>query len=193
MPNTAEQLVEALRVNFGVPRAARAVRLMEAWLNERCRDWRRHDDGEQVVVAMVLREPIKGQAIRVLLASHVRRWGFEWRKHARGNLDFLTVESYMMGPPGELMQEKVRQLLTGPDQGPARAKKDPERKARIQAPARAKKDPKRKARAYAFARRLTGVLHRKLKPTLAFAIRRFWNDANRTIYREMVNDGKNPH
>ena len=39
MPSTAEQIVQALRVNFGVPKAARAMEFMEAWLKEHCRDW----------------------------------------------------------------------------------------------------------------------------------------------------------
>ena len=181
MPSTAEQEVQALRVVFGAPKDPRSVEHMEGWLKKHCRDYRRHDEGDNVVAAMVLHEPMKGQALRDLLAHHVRRWGFKRRSHARGQLEFLTIDSYMMGPIGPLMQEKVKKLLTSIYEGPQH-----------QSVPLPKGDPLRKARAKALAGKIAKVLDKKLKPTLTSVFKRFWTNAHNQIYNELVQKGEDP-
>ena len=111
MPSTANQEVQALRVVFGVPKDRTSVDKMESWLKAHCRDYRRHDDGDKVVVTMVLHRPMKGQALRDLLAHHVRNWGFVRPSHARGQLEFTSIDAYMEGGVGALLKGKVRDLL----------------------------------------------------------------------------------
>ena len=111
MPSTANQEVQALRVVFGVPKDSGSIDKMERWLREHCRDYRRHDDGDKVVVTMVLHRPMKGQALRDLLAHHVRNWGFVRPSHARGQLEFTSIDAYMEGGVGALLKGKVRDLL----------------------------------------------------------------------------------
>jgi hypothetical protein len=175
MPSTAEQLVQAFRVVLGVPKDATSIEKMESWLKQHCRDYRRHDDGDKVVVAMVLQKPMKGQKLRDLLAHHVRNWGFTRPSRARGQLEFMTIDSYMKEPVGALLQDKVKNLLTSVYQRLER-----------------NNDPARKARAQQLAGKLVKVLDKKLKPKLTSVFKRFWTNANKQIYRELEAKGENP-
>ena len=96
MPSTADQLVDAARVNFGKPKDERATQLMEAWLNSGCRDWRRETgegvpDGDTVVSA-VFAKPVQAQKLRMQLAQNVKRWGFLRQGHQPANLNFITID-----------------------------------------------------------------------------------------------------
>ena len=113
----ADQLVAAACVNFGKPKDKRATQLMEAWLNSGCRDWRRETgegvpDGDMVVSA-VFAKPVQAQKLRMQLAQNVKRWGFLRQGHQLANLNFITIEKYMEGPPGKLVGGRVHALLNG--------------------------------------------------------------------------------
>ena len=117
MPTTADEMVAAARMNFGRARDDRAMELMEAWLNSGCRDWRR-ETGEGVpdseaVVSAVFAKPVKAQNLRMQVAQNVKRWGFLRQGHHRANLQFITVDQYMEGPTGELVQRRARELVHG--------------------------------------------------------------------------------
>ena len=117
MPTTADEMVAAARMNFGRARDDRAMQLMEAWRNSGCRDWRR-ETGEGVpdnetVVSAVFAKPVKAQNLRMQVAQKVKRWGFLRQGHHRANLQFITVDQYMEGPTGELVQRRARELIHG--------------------------------------------------------------------------------
>jgi hypothetical protein len=47
------------------------------------------------------------------LANNVKRWGFMRKERAKSNLRFLTIDEYMEGGTGELVNRRVRSLLNG--------------------------------------------------------------------------------
>ena len=69
MPSTANQEVQALRVVFGVPKDSGSIDKMERWVREHCRDYRRDDEEDKVVVTMVLHRPMKGQALGAVVVG----------------------------------------------------------------------------------------------------------------------------
>jgi hypothetical protein len=89
------------------------MNLMHRWLDSGCRDWRREHDEANVVVSAVFAMPIKAQNLRVQIAKNVKRWGFVRKEHATANLRFMTIDEYMEGPTGGLVQKRVRDILQG--------------------------------------------------------------------------------
>jgi len=168
MPSTADQLVAAARVNFGKPKDERATHFMEAWLNSGCRDWRRETgegvpDGDTVVSA-VFAKPVQAQKLRMQLAQNVKRWGFLRQGHQPANLNFITIEKYMEGPPGKLVGGRVHALLNGAVQKHAE---------RVGA-AKRKREQLQAERLAAFVEKQ----RKKAAPELWLALKGFWANAS---------------
>ena len=102
--------VRALRVVYGVPKDSSSVEKMERWVKRHCLDYRREDDGDQVVMTMVLHDSRKGYHIYNLVSHHVQRWGFA-RRHGQRLLEPISIESYMEGGVGARLKDRVRELL----------------------------------------------------------------------------------
>ena len=111
MSHTANQEFRVARVVYGVPKDSSSVQKMEHWVKRNCLDYRRDDDGDQVVVTMVLRHPKKGPEIRDNVKHQARRWGFVRRSREQRQVEFTSINSYMEGGVGALLKDNVRELL----------------------------------------------------------------------------------
>ena len=111
MSHTANQEFRVARVVYGVPKDSSSVQKMEHWVKRNCLDYRRDDDGDQVVVTMVLHDPKKVHQMCNLVRLHVQRWGFVRRQTGRRQVEFPSINSYMEGGVGALLKDRVRELL----------------------------------------------------------------------------------
>ena len=111
MSHTANQMFRVARVVYGVPKDSSSVQKMEHWVKRNCLDYRRDDDGDQVVVTMVLHHPKKGHDICNMVRHHVLRWGFVRRRNGRSQVELTSINSYMEGGVGALVKDNVRELL----------------------------------------------------------------------------------
>ena len=110
--------VAAASIVFGTPKDERSERLMRRWLNAECRDWRfdsgaQPGEGRVIAVSVVLETPKRVQQLRQVIAMHVKRWGFFRRAHSPNMLTPISIDKYMEGGTGELVNGRVRALLTG--------------------------------------------------------------------------------
>ena len=111
MSHTANQEFQVARVVYGVPKDSSSVQKMEHWVKRNCLDYRRDDDGDSVVVTIVLRYPKKGHEIRDNVKHQARRWGFVRRSREQRQVEFTSINSYMEGGVGALLKDNVRELL----------------------------------------------------------------------------------